>query len=151
MAQPSGEERLTLALALIHFAFRKIIQEPDRLLARRGLGRVHHRVLFFVARRPGLSIGDLLATLDVSKQSLHRPMQDLLRAGMLEATVDPKNHRVKRLRLTAKGRGFEAKLSGIQRRLFARAFEKGGAVAERHWCVIMRELGDGRAETALSG
>jgi DNA-binding MarR family transcriptional regulator len=147
----SGEARLTLAVALIHFAFRKMIKEPDRLLARRGFGRVHHRVLFFVARRPGLSIGDLLAILDVSKQSLHRPMQDLLRARLLEATADPKNQRVKRLRLTAKGRAFEAKLSGIQRQLFARAFARRGSVAERHWRAVMHDLGDGRAEAALFG
>jgi len=80
MADHSRESELTLAIALMHFGFRKMIEEPDRLLARRGFGRVHHRVLFFVARRPGLSVGELLAILDVSKQSLHRPMQDLLRA-----------------------------------------------------------------------
>src|SRR5438552_1566315 len=104
MADHSRERELSFALALIHFAFRKIIQEPDRLLARRGLGRVHHRVLFFVGRRPGLSVGELLAILDVSKQSLHRPMHDLLGLGMLEARPHPENRRVKRLHLTASGR-----------------------------------------------
>jgi DNA-binding MarR family transcriptional regulator len=150
MIDHSRETQLSLALALIHFAFRKIIQEPDRLLAKRGLGRVHHRVLFFVARRPGLSVGDLLAILDVSKQSLHRPMQDLLRRGMLEAWPDPENRRVKRLHLTARGRAFEAKLSGIQRRLFARAFAAHGPAAEREWRGIMDDLGGGRAEAVLS-
>jgi DNA-binding MarR family transcriptional regulator len=150
MADPSREAQLSEALALIHFAFRKIIQEPDRILSRRGLGRVHHRVLFFVARRPGLSVGDLLAILDVSKQSLHRPMQDLLRARMLESVPDPKNRRVRRLYLTSAGRAFEARLSGIQRRLFARAFAANGRAAEREWRAVMADLGDGRAESVLS-
>jgi DNA-binding MarR family transcriptional regulator len=149
MTDHSREAQLSFALALIHFAFRKIIKEPDRLLAKRGLGRVHHRVLFFVARRPGVSVGDLLAILDVSKQSLHRPMHDLLRAALLESSPDPKNRRVKRLHLTARGRAFEAKLSGIQRRLFARAFAAHGPSAERQWRAIMSALGDGRAEAVL--
>jgi DNA-binding MarR family transcriptional regulator len=150
MTDLSRESELSFALALIHFAFRKITQEPDRILAKRGLGRVHHRVLFFVARRPGLSVGDLLEILDVSKQSLHRPMQDLLRARMLVSVRDPGNRRVKRLELTSAGRAFEARLSGIQRRLFARAFAAHGSAAEREWRAIMADLGDGRAERALS-
>src|SRR5258706_5534714 len=131
MTDQSRESDLTLAIALMHFGFRKMIEEPDRLLARRGFGRVHHRVLFFVARRPGLSVGELLAILDVSKQSLHRPMQDLLRARMLDAVVDPANRRAKRLSLTTKGRAFESELSRIQRRLFARAVARTGSDAPR--------------------
>jgi len=150
MADHSRESELTLAIALMHFGFRKMIEEPDRLLARRGFGRVHHRVLFFVARRPGLSVGELLAILDVSKQSLHRPMQDLLRARLIDAAVDPANRRVKRLSLTKRGRAFESELSGIQRRLFARAFERFGPGAERAWRNVMSELGEGRAESVLS-
>jgi DNA-binding MarR family transcriptional regulator len=150
MTDLSDEKRLNLAVLLMHFAFRKMIEKPDRLLARRNLGRVHHRVLFFVGRRPGLSVGDLLAILDVSKQSLHRPMQDLLRAGLLEASPDPRNRRVKRLRLSAKGRRFEDQLSGVQRRLFARAFAARGRDAERQWRSVMHELGEGRAEAVLT-
>jgi DNA-binding MarR family transcriptional regulator len=147
---PAREHKLNLALALMHFGFRKMIEEPDRLLSQRGFGRVHHRVLFFVARRPKLSVGELLAILDITKQSLHRPMQDLLRAELLVAELDPKNRRVKRLSLTAAGRGYEDKLSGIQRAMFARIFATRGLDAERGWRVVMDQLGDGRADEALA-
>jgi DNA-binding MarR family transcriptional regulator len=151
MTDPSSarDRKLNLALALMHFGFRKMIEEPDRLLAQRGFGRVHHRVLFFVARRPQLSVGTLLAILDITKQSLHRPMQDLLRAGLLVAEPDPKNRRIKRLSLTVVGRNYEDKLSGIQREMFARIFADRGADAEKGWRAVMDQLGDGRAEEAL--
>jgi hypothetical protein len=45
---------------------------------------------------------------------------------------------------------FEARLSGIQRRLFARVFAANGRDAEREWRAVMADLGDGRAEAALS-
>jgi DNA-binding MarR family transcriptional regulator len=149
MTDLSDEKQLNLAVLLMHFAFRKMIEKPDRLLVRRGFGRVHHRVLFFVGRRPGLSVGELLAILDVSKQSLHRPMHDLVRARLLDATADPQNRRVKRLHLTAKGRLFEERLSGMQRRLFERVFATRGRNAERHWRSVMHDLGDGRAGEVL--
>lgn len=143
------ERELSLALALMHFAFRKMIEEPDRMLARRGFGRVHHRVLFFVARQPGLSVGELLEILDVSKQALHRPMQDLLRAELLAAEPQPDNRRVKRLRLTHAGEEFEEQLSGAQRRLFERVFATQGRARERHWREVMHELGEGKAARAF--
>jgi DNA-binding MarR family transcriptional regulator len=151
MADPlvEREHQLNLALARMHFGFRKMIEEPDRLLSQRGFGRVHHRVLFFVARRPGLSVGELLLILDVTKQSLHRPMQELLRADMLLAEPDPHNRRIKRLSLTYAGRRFEDKLSGIQRSMFAKIFATHGSHAERGWREVMDQLGEGQAESVL--
>jgi DNA-binding MarR family transcriptional regulator len=151
MADLSRERQLNEALALMHCGFRKMVEEPDRLLARRGFGRVHHRILFFVARRPGLSVGDLLAILDVTKQSLHRPMQELVRAGLLAAVPDPENRRMKRLDLTVAGVDYEDKLSGIQRRLFAHVFLARGARAEEGFRTVMHELGEGRAAAVLYG
>jgi DNA-binding MarR family transcriptional regulator len=145
------ENELNLALLLMHFGFRKMIEEPDRLLSRRGFGRVHHRVLFFVARRPGMSIGDLLSTLDVTKQSLHRPMLDLVRAGLLEARLDPQSRRIKRLYLTRGGQRFEDQLSGIQRKLFGRVFGRQGRAAEVGFRSVLHDLGEGRAAAVLGG
>lgn len=130
------------APALLFWAFRALTAEPDRILAERGLGRVHHRVLYFVARSPGLRVGGLLAALGVSKQALHGPLRDLLRAGLVAASVPPGNRRAKELRLTAEGARLERRLTGAQRRRFARAFEDAGADAERGWREIMRRLSE---------
>jgi DNA-binding MarR family transcriptional regulator len=145
------EGDLNLALALMHFGFRKMIEEPDRLLSRRGFGRVHHRILFFVARRPGMSVGDLLSTLDVSKQSLHGPMLALVRAGLLAPRPDPANRRTKRLHLTRAGQRFEDELSGIQRKLFDRVLGRQGRAAEMGFRAVLHDLGEGRAAAVLGG
>ena len=58
----------------MHFALRAVIAEPDRILAARGLTRMHHRILFFVAHSPGMSVGELQTTLDVTKQALNASM-----------------------------------------------------------------------------
>ena len=54
---------LRAAIELLYFGYRAFTDRPDRILERRGLGRVHHRVLYFVARNPGISIQGLLAIL----------------------------------------------------------------------------------------
>ena len=45
------------AIELMHFAYRAMIAKPDQVLAARGFTRVHHRVLYFVARSPETSVG----------------------------------------------------------------------------------------------
>ena len=128
------------APALLFFAFRALTAEPDRILAERGLGRVHHRILYFVARKPGVRVGGLLATLGVSKQAMHGPLRDLVRAGLVVAAAASGNRRAKELRLTREGERLERRLTGAQRPRFARAFRGAGADAEQGWREIMARL-----------
>ncbi len=126
--------------ALLFFAFRGVTAEPDRILAERGLGRVHHRILYFVGRRPGIRVGALVATLGVSKQALNRPLRELIAKQLVAATAPPSNRRAKELRLTRAGAVLERHLGAVQRRRFAQAFEAAGQGAERGWREVMARL-----------
>ena len=128
-------------LVLLHFAFRAVIKEADAQLQARGLGRVHHRILFFIARRPELRVADLLATLGVTKQALHKPLQQLVRAKLVKNYAEPTNLREHRLSLTSSGAKLENRLSDQQRKLFSAAFRKAGPTAAAGWRAIMRQLG----------
>lgn len=139
------------APALLFYAFRALTAEPDRILSERRLGRVHHRVLYFVARTPAVRVGELVALLGVSKQALHGPLRDLQRAGLVAASVPPGNRRARELRLTAEGARLERRLTGAQRRRFARAFEGAGEQAERGWREIMRRLAEADAPPRRPG
>jgi DNA-binding MarR family transcriptional regulator len=128
------------APALLFFAFRALTAEPDRILSERGLGRVHHRILYFVARKPGVRMAGLLATLGVTKQAAHGPLRDLQRGGLVVASAARGDRRERELRLTPEGERLERRLTGAQRRRFARAFRGAGADAERGWREIMARL-----------
>ncbi len=139
------------APALLFFAFRALTAEPDRVLSERGLGRVHHRILYFIARSPGVRVGGLLATLGVSKQALNGPLQELVRQALVAARVPPENRRAKELRLTPAGARLERRLTGLQRRRFGRAFASAGAAAEAGWREVMRKLADVTAPQTFRG
>jgi DNA-binding MarR family transcriptional regulator len=127
-------------LALLHFAFRAIVAQPDAKLAELGLGRVHHRILFFVAQTPRLRVVDLVATLGISKQALNSPLRQLVRQGLVKSLAPPNNLRERRLSLSAAGSALERRLSGHQRRAFAAAFRQAGSGAKRGWHAVMLEL-----------
>ncbi len=129
------------AQELLFFAFRNLTSEPDRVLAERRLSRVHHRILYFVRRNPGLGPGDLLRILRVSKQALARPLRELSAQGLLVGEAVPENRRRKRLALTPAGVRFERRLSELQRRRFAAAFAAAGLNAAAAWREVMKLLG----------
>lgn len=136
------QRELDDALELFHFGFRKTIEEPDRVLARHGLGRVHHRILFFVRRRPGLSVGELLVLLDVSKQALSRPLRELFSSGFLATAEIKGDRRKKQLCLTQRGAELEEQLSAEQRQRFASAFAAAGSRSEAGWRAVMRRIAE---------
>lgn len=134
------QAQLREAIELFYFGYRAFTARPDRILARRGLGRVHHRILYFVGRDPGIAVSALLATLGVSKQALNAPLRRLVEAGLVTARPAAHDRRIRQLRLTAEGERLEAQLTGTQMRQLQTAFAAVGAGAENRWREAMKRI-----------
>jgi len=126
----------------MHFGFRAMIYQPDQRLAQLGLARIHHRLLYFIARHPGCSVNELLHTMRISKQYLNRPLKQMIELGYVEQATDVDDRRIRRLGLTASGKKLEFELSEVQRKRFAAIFERAGPVAEKHWREVMALLSE---------
>jgi DNA-binding MarR family transcriptional regulator len=140
--QDVDADMLNQSWRVMHFALRAVVAEPDRMLAKRGLTRVHHRILFFVARTPAMSVGALQATLDVTKQALNAPLKQLQAQGLIDLVKADRDARVRELRLTTEGALLESKLTGEQHRMFADAFAQAGENAKEGWFEVMRILAE---------
>ena len=136
------QDELNLALESMHFGFRAMIYQPDQRLAQLGLARIHHRLLYFIARQPACSINELLKTMRITKQYLHRPLKQMIDLGYITQSTDSDDRRVRRLGLTTKGKKLEHDLSEVQRKRFAEIFERTGPVAEKHWREVMDLLSE---------
>jgi len=140
MVDLKRRQQLNEALELMHFGFRRMIKKPDQLLATRGMGRMHHRLLYFIGRNEGLSVSDLNEILEISKQALHRPLQQLIARELVSSVPDPNDGRIRCLSLTRKGRALETRLSRMQRNQFRRVFAQVSKREERAWREVMRLL-----------
>ncbi|WP_033407863.1 MarR family winged helix-turn-helix transcriptional regulator [Uliginosibacterium gangwonense] len=134
------DQEMFAAIELFFYAFRAFTARPDEILAERGLARLHHRILYFVARRPGQRVSDLLATLGISKQAVHAPLRQLQDAGLVVVDIDAQDRRARCLSLTPEGAALEARLSQTQRQTLAQAFASQGEGAESAWRRVMEEL-----------
>jgi DNA-binding MarR family transcriptional regulator len=136
------QDELNLALESMHFGFRAMTYKPDQRLAELGLARVHHRLLYFVARHPDSSINELLDTMRITKQYLNRPLRQMIERGYIAQRTDASDRRVRRLALSARGKKLEHELSEVQRQRFAQIFKKVGPTAEKHWREVMALLSE---------
>ena len=125
------------ALELMYFGLRGMTREADDLLAVHGLSRSHHRILFVIARRDGLSVGDLQSALGVSAQAMHGPMKLLRDKAYVAVSRDPSRHRIKSLHLTEQGRRMEAEASEAERKVMRDAFARTGDAAADSWSAVM--------------
>ena len=140
MVDPNSDPRLQQAIELFYFAYRSFTAVPDRILQDLGLGRVHHRILYFVGRNPGLNINELLQVLSVSKQALNAPLRKLTELGLIDVETAQHDRRVKQLSLSKKGIKLESRLTKSQLEHLARAFERGGEDATDGWMKVMQEI-----------
>ena len=129
-------------ISLFYLGYRAGVAGPGRVLDKLGFGRPHHRILYVVARRPGIAIAGLIETLAVSRQALHRPLGDLVKQGYVVQKAAPTNRRLAMLTLTPKGAALEARLTDLQYQAFAKAFAATGPDAEQQWKAVMRALAE---------
>lgn len=101
-------------MGLFFFAYRDFVGDADTLLEKQGFGRAHHRVLYFVNLKPGMSVADLLGILKITKQSLARVLRQLIDHGYIEQRTGSVDRRQRLLFATDKGRALFEILSESQ-------------------------------------
>jgi len=131
------EDEIRRGIELLYFGYTAMIRGADAILESEGLGRAHHRSLYFIARRPGLPVGELLRLLAITKQSLGRVLTELQTRGLVLQQIGPTDRRQRLLRLTAQGTALEARLfAELQRRMAAAYAEAGQSAVTGFWSVL---------------
>ena len=131
------EGEIRRGVELLYFGYSHLTRSVDDLLTAQGMGRAHHRALYFIARQPDLTVSALLRLLAITKQSLGRVLTELTTRGLVETRAGPFDRRQKLLRLTAAGATLEAELfDAFRERLGAAYSHAGQASVTGFWHVL---------------
>ena len=134
------EPEIRRGLELLYFGNAHVTRAIDRGLAEMGLGRAHHRALYFIARKPDMTVSDLLALLAITKQSLGRVLGELAERGLVETRPGARDRRQRLLRLTAAGAKLEAELFEALRERLSAAYSKAGQGAVGGFWAVLEGL-----------
>tara|TARA_B100001175_G_C18962779_1_gene381384 strand:+ start:22 stop:504 length:483 start_codon:yes stop_codon:yes gene_type:complete len=108
-----NEKEIRKIIELMFFSYRDFTSGPDKVLEKINFGRAHHRVIYFVGKRNNLTIKELLTILQITKQSLSRVLNQLVKEKYIILSTG-EDKRTKKLILSKKGEELEKKLSDIQ-------------------------------------
>jgi DNA-binding MarR family transcriptional regulator len=120
------EDEVRQGVELLYFGYTRLTRSIDEGLATQGLGRAHHRALYFIARQPDMSVSELLRILAITKQSLGRVLNDLAERKMVETRPGENDRRQKLLRLTEAGSKLESELFAALREKLSAAYAAAG-------------------------
>ena len=118
-----NEKEIRKIIELMFFSYRDFTSGPDKILEKINFGRAHHRVIYFVGKKNNLTIKELLSILQITKQSLSRVLNQLVREKFIILSTG-KDKRTKKLSLSKKGEELEKKLSDIQIRKIYNVIKK---------------------------
>jgi DNA-binding MarR family transcriptional regulator len=131
------EPEIRRGIELLYFGYSHLTRSIDEGLAAQGLGRAHHRTLYFIARKPGLTVSELLGLLAITKQSLGRVLGELAERELVETRVGERDRRQRLLRLTPAGEALEAALfEALRERMSAAYSSAGQGAVGGFWAVL---------------
>ncbi len=134
------DAELRRGMELLYFGHSHLTRSIDQGLADQGLGRAHHRALYFIAQKPDMTVSELLALLAITKQSLGRVLNDLTERGLVETRPGERDRRQRLLRLTAAGSSLEHDLFDAVRQRMSAAYARAGQHAVTGFWAVLEGL-----------
>lgn len=134
------EPEIRRGVELLYFGYAHLTRTIDAGLAAQGLGRAHHRALYFIARKPELTVSQLLALLAITKQSLGRVLGELAERGLVETRTGERDRRQRLLRLTPAGAKLESELFDALREKLSEAYSSAGQGAVGGFWAVLEGL-----------
>ena len=113
------DEQIKEFIEKLFLSYRDTFSDSKSVLDKYSLGIAHNKVLHILSTYEGITIGELLNKLKITKQSLNRILRDLIKIDLIMFKKDQKDTRVKHVYLNEKGKKiFEEIFSKQKKRIY---------------------------------
>ena len=113
------DEQIKEFIEKLFLTYRDTFSDSKTILNKYSLGIAHNKVLHILSTYKGITIGELLNKLKITKQSLNRILRDLIKIDVITFKKDSKDTRIKHVYLNEKGEKiFEEIFSKQKRRIY---------------------------------
>ncbi|MFM7673847.1 MAG: MarR family winged helix-turn-helix transcriptional regulator [Candidatus Fonsibacter sp.] len=137
------DKSLKEVIELIFQAYIDSYSDPYEVLKKNSFGRAHHRLLCIIEGNPNISIADILRKLKITKQSLSRVLQDLIKKKIISQKKGTKDARQRELQLTEEGLNLCNIIFNKQKKRIYNALKTAGPDEVTNFKNVMRKIIDG--------
>ncbi len=97
------DDQLKDFIEKISLTYRETFSDAKKVLDKYSIGVAHHKVILLLSSYEGITISELLKKLKITKQSLNRVLNDLIKIDAIKFEKDVKDTRLKHVFLNEKG------------------------------------------------
>ena len=116
------DHQLKQYIEKIFNGYRETVADAKKVLEKHELGTAHNKVIHLLSLYEGITISTLLRKLKVTKQSLNRVLNDLVKIKAIEFKRDEIDTRVKHVYLTESGKKIFDEIFSVQKKRIYDAF-----------------------------
>ena len=116
------DEQLKQLIANIFTSYKETFSDAKKILDKYSIGIAHHKVIHLISMYEGITISELLKKLKVTKQSLNRVLNDLIKIEAIVFKKDDLDSRIKHVFLNDKGKKIFEEVFSIQKKRIYDAF-----------------------------
>ena len=142
-------KELKVAFELLFFTIKDFDKNISFLLKKFNYNKTHFAVIFLASNNYYLTIKDLLAILDIKKQSLSKIINKLKNDEIIILKKSKKDKRNKNIYLTKKGIRIEKKITNQQINNIANAYKNAGTDSINGFKKILLNLLSKTSKTIL--
>ena len=115
------DDQLKEFIEKISMSYREIFSDAKKVLDKYSIGVAHHKVINLISLYDGITISELLKKLKITKQSLNRVLNDLIKIEVVEFKKDKKDTRLKHVYLNDKGEKLFNEVFDVQKKRICNA------------------------------
>ena len=134
------DEQIKDFIQLLFYAYRETFSDPKEVLSKKFFGPAHLRSLNLIERHPGISLGELMFKLKITKQSLNRVLKDLIKLDVIFFNKDQQDTRVKHIFLSDKGEKIFKEIFFLQKKRISNAFLKSSSEEVLNFDNVLKRI-----------
>ncbi len=134
------DENLKEFIEKLFIGYRESFGDAKKTLDKYSLGIAHHKVIHIISVHEGITISNLLKKLKVTKQSLNRILNDLLKFNIISFVKDEKDSRMKHVHLTKKGEEVFNEIFNSQKKRIYNALINSSSLEVNHFKNVLKKI-----------
>ena len=138
------DEQIKDFIQLLFYAYRETFSDPKEVLSKKFFGPAHLRSLNLIERHPGISLGELMFKLKITKQSLNRVLRDLIKSKMIKQVKDQNDTRRRNLFLNKEGKIFFDLVYNAQKKRIFNALKNSNSDSVIKFKEVLKKIIDGK-------
>ena len=115
------DDQLKDLIEKIFISYRETFSDSKEILNKYSIGLAHQKVIHLLSMYKGITISGLLKKLKITKQSLNRVLQDLIKLEVVIFEKDDQDTRIKHVFLNKKGEKIFNEIFETQKKRIYRA------------------------------